>query len=104
MERKRVGPLLAHLVERLSDHPAIVLSRCGEVLLRTRPAVILLSDRCLVEVGVTPGSGLRRYRHAHLGELEMYRQILVDPDEHQVLLLFTTVPGSASEEKLRRLM
>ncbi|MFF5075506.1 hypothetical protein ACFY36_00510 [Actinoplanes sp. NPDC000266] len=104
MQRERVGPFLAYLVERLSDHPAIVFSRFGEMLLRTRPAAVLLRDRALVEVGGTPDSRLRRYRHALLGELELYRQVLVDPDEHQVLLFFTTVPGSASEEKLRRLL
>ncbi|GAA0506502.1 hypothetical protein Ade02nite_95380 [Paractinoplanes deccanensis] len=104
MEQERVGPLLARLVERLPDRPAIVFSRFGEVLLPTRPAAILLSDHRLAEVGVMPGSRLRRYRHALLGELELYRHVLVDPDERQVLLFFTTVPGSASDEKLRRLM
>ncbi|SNY25314.1 MmyB family transcriptional regulator [Paractinoplanes atraurantiacus] len=104
MERDRVGPLLVRLVERLSDHPAIVFSRSGEVLLRTRSAAVLLAEHRLTEVGVTPGSGLRRYQHTLLGELELHRHVLVDPDEHQVLLFFTTVPGSASDEKLRRLM
>ncbi len=104
MERERAGPLMVALVERLADHPAIVFSQAGDVLLRTGPAVALLGDRFLAEVSVTPGSRLRRYQHAHLGELELHRHVLVDPDLHQVLLFFTAVPGSGSEEKLRRLL
>ncbi|XVV14966.1 hypothetical protein ACQP2X_11695 [Actinoplanes sp. CA-131856] len=96
MERERVGPFLAYLVERLPDHPAIVFSSLGEVLLRTPPAVGLLIDGC-----PDAGSRLQRYRHSHLGELELYHHVLVDPDERQILLFFTAVPGSASDEKLR---
>jgi len=121
-----VGPVMTCIVERLPDYPAMVFSRFGEVLLQTRPAVALFGDytRCggssrylvdrwftdpaareryLVEVGVAHHHHLRRYRHAELGVLELYRQLLVDPVECQMLLVFTAVPGSPSDEKLRLL-
>lgn len=120
------GPLMTRLVERLADHPATVFSRYGEVLLQTRPAIALFGDytRCgaasrylvdrwftdpaardryLVEAGVTSHSYLKRYRHAELGGLELYRQLLLDPLDQQLLLVFTAVPGSASDAKLRGL-
>jgi hypothetical protein len=121
------APVMTRIVERLSDYPAMVFSRFGEVLLQTRPAIALFGDytqsggssrylvdrwltdptardRHLVEVGVTHHHHhLRRYRHAELGGLELYRQLLVDPVECQLLLVFTAVPGSPSAEKLRLL-
>jgi transcription regulator MmyB-like protein len=119
-------PVMTRIVERLSDYPAMVFSRFGEVLLQTRPAAVLFGDytrfggpsrylverwltdpaareRFLVDAGGTGHHHLRRYRHAELGGLELYRQLLVDPEEYQVLLAFTAVPGSPSDEKLRRL-
>jgi hypothetical protein len=121
-----IACVMTHIVERLSDYPAMVFSRFGEVLSQTRPAIALFGDytlfggssrhlvdrwftdpaareHYLVEVGVTDHGGLRRYRHAELGGLELYRQLLLDPVEHQLLLVFTAVPGSPSDEKLRRL-
>ena len=107
------SPVMTRIVERLPDVPAIVFSRSGEVLLQTRPAIALFGDctrfggssceRHLVEVGVTSHRHLRRYRHADLGELELYRLLLVDPVEHQMLLVFMSVPGSPTDEELRRL-
>ncbi|GAA1011628.1 hypothetical protein Aple_012440 [Acrocarpospora pleiomorpha] len=120
------GPVMTRIVERLSDHPAMVFSQFGEVLLQTRPAIALFGDytrsggssrylvdrwcadpaareRYLVEVGVTDDRHLRRYRHAALGRLELYRQLLLDPVEYQMLLVFMAVPGSSSDEKLRLL-
>ncbi|WP_373861485.1 hypothetical protein [Micromonospora saelicesensis] len=35
--------------------------------------------------------------------MELHCQTLVDPDESQTLLVFTAVPGSPSDEKLRLL-
>lgn len=52
---------------------------------------------------VTDHDHLRRYWHPELGGLELYRQLLLDPVEYQVLLVFMAVPGSPSEEKLRLL-
>jgi hypothetical protein len=121
---EHAGPVMTRIVERLPDYPAMVFSRFGEVLLQTRPAVALFGDytrpggssrflvdrwftdpaareRYLVEVGVT--HHLRRYRHPELGGLELHRQLLMDPLECQLLLAFTAVPGSPSDEKLRLL-
>ena len=61
---------MTRIVERLSDHPAMVVSRCGEVLSQ---------------------SGL-----------ELYRRLLLDPVDYQLLLVYTAVPGSPSDEKPRR--
>jgi hypothetical protein len=120
------APVMTRIVERLSDYPAMVFSRFGEVLLQTRPAAVLFGDytrfggpsrylvqrwltdpaareRYLVEAGVTGHHHLRRYRHAELGGLELYRQLLVDPVECQLLLVFTAIPDSPSDEKLRLL-
>lgn len=56
------------------------------------------------EVDVTHHHELKRYRHPVLGDLEMYSRRLYDPDEGQDLLVFMAEPGSASEEKLQRLI
>lgn len=55
------------------------------------------------EVGVVHHLDLKRYRHARLGELELYCQLVIDPDQAQCLLLFTAVPGTPSHEKLQLL-
>jgi len=55
------------------------------------------------EVGVVHHLDLKRYRHPELGELELYCQLLVEPDEQDVLHVFTAPPGSSSEHKLERL-
>jgi hypothetical protein len=118
---------MTHIVERLADCPAVVFSRFGEVLAQTRAAIALFGDhtpsgessrhlfdhwacdvvarqRLLVEVGGGRHGRLGRYWHAELGVLELCRQLLMDPVDHQILLVFTAVPGSASAEKLRRLV
>lgn len=122
----RATAVMAHIVERLSDYPAVVFSRFGEVLSQTRPAIALFGDylscggasrylverwltdpvareRYLVEADTARGRQPRRYRHAELGGLELYRQLLVEPTWLQLLLVFTAVPGSPSDEKLRLL-
>jgi transcriptional regulator with XRE-family HTH domain len=55
------------------------------------------------EVDVSHQHELKRYRHAELGELELYGQALLDMDQDQYLLVYTAVAGSPSEEKLRLL-
>ncbi|MEU8382761.1 transcriptional regulator, partial [Streptosporangium sp. NPDC048865] len=45
----------------------------------------------------------KRILHPRLGLLELHCQTLVDPDQSQMLLVFTAVPGSESHEKLRLL-
>ena len=54
------------------------------------------------EVGVTH-LDRKRFAHPSLGELELYCQTLLDPDQSHVLLVFTAVPGSLSHEKLQLL-
>jgi len=106
VEPEQPGPVIARIIARLPECPAVVFSRFGEVLLQTRSAIELFGDhrRSGGPPSRTAGDrGLRRYRHPGLGELELYRQVLVDPEDHQVLLFFTAVPGSPSDEKLRRL-
>ncbi|MFI1990609.1 hypothetical protein [Actinoplanes sp. NPDC020271] len=121
----RVSPFLALVVEHLPEDLAAVFSRFGEVLLQTRPAIALFGDysgadgssrflvdrwwrdpsarrRLLAEAGPAHDRR-RRYRHAELGMLTLHRQLLVDPVERQLLLIFTAVPGSVSDDKLRRL-
>ena len=123
---ERAAPVMALIVARLSDCPAVVFSRFGEVLSQTRPAIALFGDytqfggssrhlverwltdpaareRYLVEVGAADHDRLRRYRHTELGGLELYRQFLIDPVRCQLLVVFTAVPGSPSDAKLRRL-
>jgi|tagenome__1003787_1003787.scaffolds.fasta_scaffold20887084_2 hypothetical protein len=120
------SPVIMRIVERLRNSPVMVFSSSGEVLEQTWPAIALFGDyihgggssrhvvdrwftdpqareRYLVEIGPAGRAHLRRYRHAGLGVLELYRQVLVDPAERQLLLAVMAVPGSASEEKLRLL-
>jgi transcriptional regulator with XRE-family HTH domain len=168
-----ISPTMMRIMDRLSDTPALVMSRFGETLLQTRPAVALLGDftrfsgfsRYLVyrwftdpatreiyapqdhslrgrvftvdlraaytadpggrageivaallevspefaavwelhEVGVSHHHDLKLYRHPELGELELYCQPLLDPEQSQELLVFTATPGSPSHEKLQLL-
>jgi hypothetical protein len=101
----RAAPVMAYIIERLPDHPAMVISRSGEVLLQTRVATALFgrAPRHLIDRWLADPAARERYRHAELGELELYRQLLVDLEDHQMLLVFTAEPGSPTDEKLRLL-
>jgi transcriptional regulator with XRE-family HTH domain len=55
-----------------------------------------------VEVGVQH-SEEKRFRHPEVGDLDLYCQMAVDPDQMQTLLVFTATPGTDSSEKLRML-
>jgi transcriptional regulator with XRE-family HTH domain len=50
-----------------------------------------------------PYCGPKRIRHPELGVLELHGQVLVDPDQSQLLEVFTAVPGSESYQKLQLL-
>ncbi|MGI8331708.1 helix-turn-helix transcriptional regulator [Actinomadura scrupuli] len=50
-----------------------------------------------------PYCGPKRVLHPRLGLLELHCQTLVDPDQSQLLQVFTAVPGSESHEKLELL-
>jgi transcriptional regulator with XRE-family HTH domain len=54
------------------------------------------------EVGLRPRE-LKRFVHPQVGALELHCQSLVDPDQGHRLLVYTAVPGSESQEKLRLL-
>ena len=54
------------------------------------------------EVGSAPG-GLKRVAHPDLGVLSLYCQVLLDPDQSQVLLVYTATPGSQDADKLQLL-
>ncbi|MDX3076661.1 helix-turn-helix transcriptional regulator [Streptomyces sp. NPDC088354] len=54
LRENHVSPAMMRIVERLSDTPALVMSRFGETLLQTRPAIALLGD-------CSRFSGLPRY-------------------------------------------
>ena len=168
---EEVSPTMRRIADRLADTPALVMSRYGETLLQTPPAVALFGDytrfsgfsRYLVyrwftdpaqreiyppedhdlrgrvftselraaytadprgrageivaallavsaefaevwgrhEVDITHHLDLKRYRHPELGELELYGQRLVDPDQGQELLVFSAASGTESHEKLQ---
>lgn len=57
----------------------------------------------LHEVDVTHYLELKRYRHATLGELEMYAHPLLDVDHAQYMMVYAAVPGSPTDEKLKQL-
>ncbi|MET9490880.1 helix-turn-helix transcriptional regulator [Nocardia sp. NPDC006630] len=42
----------------------------------------------------------KRILHPEVGLIEVHCQTLLDPDQHQALLLFIATPGSSSQEKL----
>ena len=48
-------------------------------------------------------SQFKRFQHPQVGALELYCQLLLDPDQSQTLLVFTAVPGSESYQKLQLL-
>ncbi|GAA0536038.1 helix-turn-helix transcriptional regulator [Paractinoplanes ferrugineus] len=167
-----ISPGMMRILDRLEDTPAMVLSRFGETLRQTRPAVALLGDetrwtgmaRYMVyrwftepasrliyppedhplhgriftaqlreayaaapagrageivaelrtisaefaeiwkshEIGLTH-LDRKRFQHAELGAMELYCQTLFDPDQSQVLLVFTATPSTPSYEKLQLL-
>lgn len=54
------------------------------------------------EVGLTH-TETKRFTHPIVGELDLHCQILLDPDQEQVLLVFTATPGTEDYERLRLL-
>jgi transcriptional regulator with XRE-family HTH domain len=54
------------------------------------------------DIGVTHHD-LKHIQHPQVGVLELHCQTLIDPDQSQVLLVFTAVPGTESHEKLQLL-
>ncbi|MBJ8346892.1 helix-turn-helix transcriptional regulator [Antrihabitans sp. YC2-6] len=54
------------------------------------------------EIGIRP-KAIKRYLHPTVGPLELNCQILLDPEQSNLLLVYTAVPGSESYEKLQLL-
>jgi transcriptional regulator with XRE-family HTH domain len=52
---------------------------------------------------VVAHSRTKRFRHASVGELELYCELIDNRDQQQTLIVFTAEPGSESAEKLRLL-
>ncbi|MEU6850321.1 helix-turn-helix transcriptional regulator [Actinacidiphila alni] len=55
------------------------------------------------EIGVRPLNSRKRLQHPAVGILDLHCQLLHDPDQAQILLVFTATPGSDSHEKLQLL-
>lgn len=53
----------------------------------------------LHEVGLH-WSDTKRFVHPEIGRLDLYCQLLLEPDQGQSLLIFTATPGTEDEEKL----
>jgi transcriptional regulator with XRE-family HTH domain len=54
------------------------------------------------EIGLRD-SAEKRFIHPEVGELSLYCQMVLDPDQMHTLLVFTATPGSPSADKLRLL-
>jgi transcriptional regulator with XRE-family HTH domain len=54
------------------------------------------------EVGVRP-DGRKRFLHPVVGRLELDCQVLLDPEQSHLLLVYTAAPGSESADRLRLL-
>ncbi|WP_217489154.1 helix-turn-helix transcriptional regulator [Streptomyces malaysiensis] len=54
------------------------------------------------EVGIRPNE-VKHFVHPEVGALELTCQTLLDPDQSQLLIVYTAIPGSESYEKLRLL-
>ena len=54
------------------------------------------------EVGIRPDQ-VKHFVHPEVGGLELHCQRLIDPEQGHTLLVYTAVPGSESDEKLRLL-
>jgi transcriptional regulator with XRE-family HTH domain len=86
-----------------STYAAAPGGRAGEIV-----NTLLASSPEFVEVWAEHEIGLthtdrKRIQHRELGVLELWCQNLLDPDQAQVLVVFTAAPGSASYEKLQLL-
>ncbi|MFB7247315.1 helix-turn-helix transcriptional regulator [Streptomyces populi] len=69
----------------------------ADVLRRTSEEFAGLWERH--EVGLR-WSDIKRLVHPQVGELDLFCQLLLEPDQGQSLLVFTATPGTESHEKL----
>jgi transcriptional regulator with XRE-family HTH domain len=75
-------------------------ARLADELLQRSEEFRALWDRH--EVGLVPGS-VKRYDHPEVGRVELHCQVLLDPEQAHVLLVYTAVPGTESHDRLRLL-
>lgn len=75
-------------------------ARLADELLQRSEEFRALWDRH--EVGLVPGS-VKRYDHPEVGRVELHCQVLLDPEQAHVLLVYTAVPGTESHGRLRLL-
>lgn len=92
--RINVALLRAAVTRNGPDSPAADLA---DILLRTSDEFTRWWERH--EVGLR-WSETKRFVHPQVGQLELYCQLLLDPDQGQSLLIFTATPGTASHERL----
>ncbi|MFF1604069.1 helix-turn-helix transcriptional regulator [Streptomyces mirabilis] len=79
------------------DGPGSPAADLADVLLRTSEEFARLWERH--EVGLR-WSETKRFIHPQVGQLDLYCQLLLEPDQGQSLLIFTATPGTESHEKL----
>jgi transcriptional regulator with XRE-family HTH domain len=79
------------------DGPESDAADLADVLRRTSEEFADLWERH--EVGLR-WSDTKRFVHPQVGRLDIYCQLLLDPDQGQSLLIFTATPGTESYEKL----
>ena len=80
--------------------PDSAAARLADDLLGRSDEFRVLWDRH--EVGLQPGT-VKRYDHPVVGRLELHCQVLLDPEQAHVLLVYTAVPGTESHDRLRLL-
>jgi transcriptional regulator with XRE-family HTH domain len=79
------------------DGPKSPAADLADTLRRTSDEFAQLWERH--EVGLR-WSDTKRFVHPELGRLDLYCQLLLEPDQGQSLLIFTATPGTESHEKL----
>jgi hypothetical protein len=84
-------------VALLGDGPGAPAADLADILLRTSDEFARLWERH--EVGLR-WSETKRFVHPQVGQLDLYCQLLFEPDQGQSLLIFTATPGTESHEKL----
>lgn len=87
--------LLRNAVTR--DGPGSPAAGLAAILRRTSDEFDRLWER--YEVGLR-WSDAKRFVHPQVGHLELYCQLLLEPDQGQSLLVFTATPGTESHQKL----
>ncbi len=79
------------------EGPRSQAARLVASLLRKSPEFAALWER--QEVGLR-WSDTKRFIHPQVGRLDLFCQILLDPDHVQSLLVFTATPGTESQDRL----